>query len=453
MKIALIAQDIEKDTYFKEMAVPIGLCYLASYGEHHFGSPLSFRILAGDEPFSPSDFDLIGISTMSYHFPKAIALAEKIKEQSTIPLLLGGPHITALPRTLPPTFDAAVIGEGEETFLELLKLFSEEGKFTPGALASIDGIAYRDQGEIIVNRLRPLIKDMRSIPFPRRDLWDLKGKMKQLFSGRGCPCRCHFCALPDTHYRKFPLDYILDELEVLRNDYGTGAAIFQDEAFAMKKTWLHELLGAMKKRHLHRDMSYFISMRADYIDEETADLFREMNVKCVFIGIESGSEKVLKYLKNSTVTVKDVQKALDLLAARDIQAEGSFILGSPGEGHREIQETYEFITRNYIEGKLDLVNIFCLLPFPGSGLWKEAESRGLVSDSMDWSHLASMPILQFNPESYIWLNQAMAFQDFLTYVPVFQELMVRIFQKGIHRLRENLFEPMGVEDYYKSETP
>jgi radical SAM superfamily enzyme YgiQ (UPF0313 family) len=451
MNIALVAQDIEKNTYFKEMAVPLGLCYLAAYADRYFGSPLNFKIIPGDEPFSPADFDLVGISTMSYHYPKALELAEKIREKSTIPLILGGPHITALPRTLPHPFDAAVLGEGEVTFLQLLRLIAQNGTLAPGEISSIEGIAWRRGSEVIVNNRRPLISDMASIPFPRRDLWNIKDKMKQLFSGRGCPCRCHFCALPDTHYRKFPIDYVLDELQELRDLYGTGAAIFQDEALVMKKAWLHELLEAMKKKNLHRDLSYFISMRADHIDEETADLLREMNVKCIFIGIESGSEKVLKYLKNATVTVKHVQRALDLCAEREIMVEGSFILGSPGEGHREIRETYDFITQNFVQGKLDLVNVFCLLPFPGSGLWQEALERGLVSDTMDWSRLASMPIMQFNADTYIWMNKAMAFEEFLKYVPVFQQLMVAIYQKGIHRLRENLFEPMGVGDFYSSD--
>jgi anaerobic magnesium-protoporphyrin IX monomethyl ester cyclase len=450
MNIALVAGDIEHNTYFKEMAVPLGLCYLAAYAERHFEKPLSFKILKGDDPFSPSDFDLVGISTMSAHFPKARALVERIRGESAVPVILGGPHITALPQTLPKAFDCAVIGEGEVTFLDLIKLLDAGGSLTPEKLISIEGLAFHSEGKVIINKRRPLIQEMSTIPFPRRDLWDLKGKMKQLFSGRGCPCHCHFCALPDTHYRKFPLDYIISELQELRKTYGTGAAIFQDEALTMKKSWLANLLEAMKKENLHRDMTYFVSLRGDQIDEETADMLAEMNVKCVFIGIESGSERVLKYLKNGTVTVKDVQNAINLCAARDIQVEGSFIIGSPGEGHRELNETYDFIYDNFARGTMDLVNIFTLVPFPGSGLWKEAEGMGMVSDSMDWTRLSSMPILQFDPHSYIYLNREITFQEFMDYVRIFQQLMVMIYQRGIHRLRKNLFDPMGVENFYES---
>ncbi|MDQ7826908.1 MAG: radical SAM protein [Candidatus Eremiobacteraeota bacterium] len=446
MKILLIAQDIDHGTFFSEMAVPLGLCYLASYVRHHLNEELAFTIINGDEAFRPGDYDLIGISSMSFHFPRAAAKAERIRREAGVPVILGGPHISALPRTLPGCFDAGVIGEGEQTFLELVSLVLQEGRFTAASLEKIKGIAYHHEGRVTLTPPRLLIEDMGTIPRPDRRLWDLSGKMKQIFSGRGCPCRCRFCAMPDSHYRKFPLDSVISELLFLRSEYQTGAVLFQDEILSMKKQWLCDLLGRMKEHNLHREMAYFVSSRADIIDEEMADIYREMNVKCVFIGIESGSEKILRYLKSGNMPIRTVQRALDLLAARDIQVEGSFIIGSPDESPGDMKETYEFIYENHRSGKLDMVSVFALVPFPGSAVWDEAMERGIVSEDMDWSRLTSMPIFQFDPERYLYLNRKMPREEFTEIVSLFRQLMATVCSRGIARFRKNILDPMGVKD-------
>ncbi|MDQ7823416.1 MAG: radical SAM protein [Candidatus Eremiobacteraeota bacterium] len=446
LKILLVANDIDSETYFSEMAVPMGLCYLASYTGAYLESPAEFRIVKGDEPFNASDYDIVGISSNTFHFQRACQLAEKVKRESQAPVIVGGPHVTALPHRLPSCFDAGVVGEGEEPFLALVKLFREAGSLPAGKLDGIAGIAYHEGGTVKMTPRPPLISPLERIPFPQRELFDLSGKMKQLFSGRGCPCRCHFCATPDSHYRKFPVPYTIKEIFELKHLYHTGGIVFQDDSFTMHKGWVREFVSAFTEAGLHRELSSFINLRADLIDEEMADLLKAMNVRLVYIGIESGSRKVLDYLKNGRISVKQVQRAIDLCVARDMQVEGSFILGSPCESEAELKETFNFIRDNYDEGKLDLVNLFLLVPFPGSALFRETMQRGLVKEEMNWRRLASMPLMQFNPRNYLYLNsEAIERKKFIEYVVHFQRLMHTLNMHGVKRLKENVYGPMGVE--------
>ncbi|MCD6310436.1 MAG: cobalamin-dependent protein, partial [Candidatus Eremiobacteraeota bacterium] len=194
MKVTLVCNDINEETIV-ELAAPIGLCYLAAYIDRYLPGEFTFKI-RHNMNFSPDDdADIIGISSMSRYFPEAVRMAREIKAGRDVPVLLGGSHISALPDTLPDCFDIGVIGEGEETFRELLILFKEKGEFLPGDLARIKGISYHQAGEVVTTPARALITDLDNIPFPRRDLWDLSNRVMWLSSSRGCPFDCVFCAV------------------------------------------------------------------------------------------------------------------------------------------------------------------------------------------------------------------------------------------------------------------
>jgi len=441
MHIALVAQSINEETYV-QLAMPIGLCYLASYAGHYLeGEKLDFSLFDGTVEASQIKAEMVGISTMSRYMPQAERLARELKKTKNIPVVLGGPHITALPHTLPDPFDAAVLDEGEDTFLELIAIYREHHALPPEALEHVKGIAWHNQGKVIINEARPFITPLDRIPFPRRDLWNFKDRMKWVASSRGCPYECSFCGLAHSRYRSFPADYVVRELQEMKETYQLRAITFQDDLFVADKKRLREIVGLIKAQGLNRDLSFMVSLRADLIDEATMELLKEMNVTNIFMGIESGSPAVLKFLKNKTVTVPEMQHAVDLCHTYDIQLEGSFILGSPMETMDDLKLIYD----NYTAGKLDMIAIYLLTPFPGTKVWDYAVSRELVHDRMDWSRLNLFTIIDFNPTRCLYLNEKIPLEEFSEKVDVFKNLLFLVNQRGIGRMKKNLFDPMNVK--------
>ncbi len=148
-------------------------------------------------------------------------------------------------------------------------------------------------------------------------------------------------------------------------------------------------------------------------------------VASVYMGLESGSETVLRYLKADTVSVEQNQKAIDLLTARGIIVEGSFIIGSPCETMEDCAATHDFILDNYRAGKLNYTSIKLLTPYPGTVVWEYALSRGLVDDHMDWTRL-HMGIESFDPWHCVYLNEMIPLEEFVDCIEIFADLSRRI---------------------------
>jgi radical SAM superfamily enzyme YgiQ (UPF0313 family) len=443
IRIALVSQSINEETY-KELAFPIGLCYLASYAEKYCRPKLEIKLYDGTVKVEDIDADVVGISAMSRYIPRAEELAKGLKKRGKCTTLLGGPHISALPHTLHEAFDAGVIDEGEATFLELLELYSTHGHLPVEQLAEIRGISFHKGGDVAVTEPRPHIEPLDTIPYPARHLWNIRDKVKWIASSRGCPYQCAFCGMARTKYRKFPAAYVVKELQEMKELYGIKAAIFQDDLFIADKKRLREIVELIAQKRLNEEMSFMVSLRADLIDETVLDLLKTMNVKTIFMGIESGSPKVLQFLKNHTLSVPEMQNAIDLCHKYSIQVEGSFIIGSPMEKQEDIGDTYNFIYDNYMAGKLDMIAVYILTPFPGTRVWQMAKARGLVDDFMDWSKLNLFTINEFNPEKFIYLNEKMPIEEFSHYVEVFRKLLLVVNSKGMGRMVKNIFEPMNV---------
>ena len=123
--------------------------------------------------------------------------------------------------------------------------------------------------------------------------------------------------------------------------------------------------------------------RANLVDENTAQLLKKMGSKSIGMGLESGCEDTLKYLKGGSITVEDNKKAVTIIKKYGMWVYGSFIIGAPKETKKDILTTFEFIKNS----KLDWFDISILTPLPGTPIWEYAESRGLVSENMDWARL------------------------------------------------------------------
>jgi len=365
---------------------PLGLGYLVSSLKKHFGvNMFKFKIIDKDVEnellrFKP---DIVGISSVTQNFNIAKRYARLAKKRN-IPVIIGGVHITMLSQSLSSDMDIGVIGEGEETIVDIMKIFDESGKLNETNLGSIPGIVYWKDDKICYTGPRQPIFPLDKLPLPERSLLDVE-ETTYMFSSRGCPYRCTFCASARfwNNLRFFSAEYVVDEIMHLVNKYGVKRISFYDDLFIANKQRLKEIVALLKKKGLPEDVSFYCSCRANLVTEEVASLLKDMNFKSVSMGLESGCDKTLKYLKGDNISVKDNINAVRILKKQGISVNASFVIGSPGETKSEILKTLKFIKDN----KIDNAGTFVLTPFPGTPIWDYAKGKGIVSDDMDWDKL------------------------------------------------------------------
>jgi anaerobic magnesium-protoporphyrin IX monomethyl ester cyclase len=364
----------------------LGLGYLAASLRNHF-EDIQIRIVDRDvekelDAFKP---EIVGITSVSQNYNYAKQYAKMAKKRGA-KVIIGGIHISALPQTMTEDMDVAVMGEGEQTIVELVEaLLTQSLLFHGDIFKNIKGIAYRDEGgSLNLTQPREFIEPLDSIPFPARDLLKT-GRFGNIFSSRGCPYTCTFCA--STRYwnklRFFSAEYVVAEIKEMVEKYGARRISFYDDLMIADKARLEKMADLIQREPVLDKIKFGINARANLITDYTAEILKAMHVNSVGMGLESGNERTLRYLKGGSVSVEDNYNAVKTLHRYGIAANASFIIGSPDETREEILDTLKFIKTS----GLNFVDTFFLTPLPGTPIWEEAKRRGLVSDDMDFSRL------------------------------------------------------------------
>jgi radical SAM superfamily enzyme YgiQ (UPF0313 family) len=436
---------------------PLGIAYLASYLMKY----ISFHDISIVD--KPKDYfraikklnpDIVGIGYCTTDAPTAVELAEKIKSELNIPTIAGGQHISQIPHTLPKAFDACTIGEAEQTFLELMKVFLKDNRLQPHALKNISGLAFHNNGDVVINERRPLIEPLDKIPFPARDLFDMDNYLaprrsvddKKLSRGthmltsRGCPFKCVFCSSSNfwKTIRYNSAKYVVEEMKMLVDKYRVEGILIFDDLFAGDVSRMKEIIKLMKEEGLKDKLTFRCYTRVQLVaDEERCKLMKEMGITDLSLGFESGSQKILSYIKDGNVTIEQSKKAIENAKKYGFTIHGCFVLGSPMETKEDMLKTLEFIKNNPI----DTIDLCLLTPFPGSKLWDYAKEKGLVSDNMNFSILNIGPI---NLKNIIYMNETMSKEEFeKIYNMIKQEvdnLNFTIKFKASHLLSSNLWK-------------
>lgn len=378
------AIDITKE--IETILPPLGLGYLVSSLRKEFGYDyIKFKIVDRDieEEINKFKPDIIGITSVTQNYNKAIEYA-KIAKRYDLPVIMGGVHISALPSTLTNDMDVGVIGEGEETIIDLFNLFEEKGYLDKNELEKIDGICFRRKDKLIVTKKRNPIQPLDSIPMPDRDLFTIK-KSTYMFTSRGCCYRCTFCASSRFwgKVRFFSAEYVVNEIKHLIKKYNVEYIEFWDDLFIIDKNRLRQMLELLKKEDILGKVSFSCNVRSNLVDDEMVQLLRQINVTSVGMGLESGSPNTLEYLKGRNISIKDHINAVETLRRYGMGIHASFIIGSPKESREDILQTFRFIKEN----RLNSFDIYVLTPFPGTPVWDYAKTRNLVCEDMNWDIL------------------------------------------------------------------
>lgn len=368
----------------------LGLGYLVATLKHQFGSRLELLLVEDgvEETVQSWKPDLLAISSVSQNYKLAMAYAA-LGREAGIPVIVGGYHITELPGSLSPDMAVGVIGEGERAICDLVELFLEHGSLPEAKLAGVAGIVYWSDGERATTAPREVIgkkgRSLDELPMPDRSMMRVRPHSNMLTS-RGCPYNCTFCAStrfwPNIRY--FSPEYMIEEVKHLRDTYGVRYITFHDDLFIANVKRLegfHELV--LREGLPQQGFRFSCASSATRITDDMARMLKEMNFVSVSMGLESGNQEVLTRLKGRAFKVDINEEAVHTLHRHGIHPHASFIIGEPNETLEQMEETYQFIRRN----PLSLVNIYVLTPLPGTPVWHDAKTKGLVSDDMDWDLL------------------------------------------------------------------
>ncbi len=330
---------------------------------------------------------LVGITCHAPTFKLALSLGRRAKAAG-IPVVLGGPQVTFTYEEALESgaADFAVRGEGEETLLELADLLSGR---RDGGLGSIPGLVWKDgpSGGIVVNPDRPALEDLDALPFPALPLVDLSHYRTLTVAGRqavpivtsrGCPFRCNFCVVPNLPQRRWrarSVENVVREMEWWNRELGFSSFVFVDDNLTVDPGRLREFCALLLEKGA--PFRWWCMSRADTLvrHEDLVDLMAGAGCVTVFLGLESGSDRVLaEYGKRERVETG--REAVRLLESRGIEAHASFILGSPGETREDVEATIEYA--------LDLdpavVQFSILTPYPGTPLFERLKGRLVTRD-------------------------------------------------------------------------
>ena len=338
-------------------------------------------------PDNLHECDVVAMSTLSQDFGTAKIIAQDIKQKHpAASIIMGGQHVTWLHETLIPEMDFAVIGEGEQTFLELIRYFINGKKEED--LFKINGIVFWKDGVLVTNPRRELIENLDDLPHPfREDLY--KANNRHIFTSRGCAFKCSFCSSAAfwKKIRFHSADYVVDEIESLRN-IGTGNIPVMDDLFVANKRRFAEIIEKLKKKGLDKDYKMVIQVTAHYVTDELIEILKGFRViDRVIFSSESGCDRILKSIGKGT-TVAMNQAVTDKLYDAGISCGTSWIVGWPGETEAELRETCRWIKKNGRKKFPMQASFNILMPLPGTKVWNDAVRSGLIDiKTFDWNRL------------------------------------------------------------------
>lgn len=326
--------------------------------------------------------DVVGFSGTIFEEEQSIRVSQMLQREG-ITTLYGGPNATLNPEKFKQDFNFIVMGEGEITVNELLATLAGDGN-----VSDVKGICYADNGTLRYTAPRPRIKDLDSLNFPNRDLIPLEKYSRKLLgervfpvdvvvSSRGCPYNCNFCSSSACWQRIYTVrsaENIGKEIAMLKRKYGTRGIFFREDNFTVNRRRVLELCEVLKKA----DVKWWCESRVDLVDKKMLKKMRDAGCSCIFFGIESGSEKTLRYFRKG-FTIEQAKNAIKWCKDVGIESSASFMLGAPYEDENDIRKTISFA----FELWPDWINFSRFQAIPVSETYYDMKKEGLIT--VEWN--------------------------------------------------------------------
>jgi len=381
--------------------------------------------------------DLVGFSCIfSNQFASIRELAGMIKEKvdPEIVTVAGGTHPSFLPeRTLETTkLDYVVLGEGELTFRAIIEAHNKGT-----GLDDIDGIAYRDNGDIVVHPRVNYIEDLDALPFPARDLLPMqkyfkvnvpmgihwrKKRSAPIITSRGCPYHCTFCSSTihwGNRYRHRSAENVLDEIEVMRDTYGVEELKFQDDNLTIPKQKAEGIFQGMIDRGLAMPWNTPNGVAIWTLDEDMIKLMKKSGCYEFTLAVESGDPHVLKNIIKKPLKLEKAMEISRLARKHNIATVGYFIIGFPGEKMENIKNSLRFA----LDLKVDYLIPFIFNPLPGSELWEVCKEKGYIPE--DYHYEEANNYFQSDIDTEEWETRELERMQTLTYFYNMLKLPIR----------------------------
>jgi len=396
MKILLVESGVTApERFVYQCYPPHGLLYLASYLRKKMpGHQLRLFDMMEKRArpealrnelisFAP---DLVAIHAMTFQASCLHAVAALVKQWNPhCAVAVGGPHPSAMPERVMEDqhIDLAALGEGEDTFVELVERLDRGA-----SLAGIAGTVARHEGEPVRGPDRPFIENLDELPFPAWDLIELRRyfsdvmlnqnditcrrELTTIFTSRACPFNCIFCHhLFGKQFRARSPESVLEEIELLYREHGIRELHVIDDCFNFQPERAMTILEGVLQKGLDLKFAFPNGIRGDRVPAELLALMVRAGVYKVNFGIESGSPRLQKLIKKG-LDLDRIRDGIERTAARRIFTHGFFMLGFPGETRSEMKETIEFACRS----RLHTAGFALLTPFPGTEVHRMALATG-----------------------------------------------------------------------------
>ncbi len=394
------------------MMQPLGISYLAAVLRDHYEVALLDASIEGVDQLRPDppDFEVTGLSpeevearieafapdvlglscVFSPQYPLVREAVRRAKRANPdLITVTGGTHPTFLAREVlaeTPELDFVVLGEAEESFPQLLGAISRGAGY-----GEIDGLAWRDGEEIRLQPKTRYIRDLDALPFPARDLLDMKlyeracithgvfqdqRMAASISSSRGCPRGCLYCSSCVFWGHKFrprsPAN-VLDEIEELVSRHGVEEIQFEDDNLTLRPERAKRIFRGMIERGFTLKFSLPNGVALNTIDEEMVRLMREAGCYEVYLPFESGNERVLQQvMKKRWADIDRSLAAGELFRRYGIRTMAYFMMGLPGETLAEMEDTYRLAVRSGVFMPI----IFVAQPLPGAKMTEVLQERG-----------------------------------------------------------------------------
>jgi magnesium-protoporphyrin IX monomethyl ester (oxidative) cyclase len=334
--------------------------------------------------------DVVGISCFfSSRFPAVLEAAKIVKDiDREIITVTGGIHPSLMPEEVcsHPEIDFVVIGEGERTFVELLEAITESRE-----LDKIDGLAYKTDGDIQLNRRKAYIEDLDSLGFPAWELFDMEkylnigegrwdlglGRYAPVVTSRSCPFRCTFCSIHQVmgpKYRAHSPEYVIDMIETLVRSYNVDEVSFEDDNLTYDKDRFISICKGIIDRGIEIKWNTPNGVHVGSLDEESIEWAKRSGCDSLNLTVESGDDFIRNKVIRKGLSTDSIYRVARACRETGIKTNAYFVIGMPGETEESINKSKKMLS----DLRFNNVSIFVATPMPGTRLYDECIARGYI---------------------------------------------------------------------------